>query len=205
MLNRRLLLLVGSLLAVSCGLSGAPSLASTPYAITATNVTMPSSGNGISQYTVSGIPGSGTLTITCAYSGPVTVAKIPTCTYGPIVAYSVPSGTYMGDVYFYPYGVAVPMGMYKAPHRSGSMPASGLVLAGALMLGFGARRRAMRWLALVLLAAGSLAGVAGISGCIAGNVMTPGTYPYIISAVYAPNPQAPSGELTTTTINVTVP
>jgi hypothetical protein len=204
-MQNRLLVLFGSLLAVSCGFSGAPALAVTPFAITATNVTMPSSGLGVSQYTVSGIPAAGTLTISCAYSGPATVAKIPTCTYGPILALPVPSGSQMGNVYFYPYGAVVPMGMHRMPHRSGHLPAPALALVGALLLGFGFRRRARRWLTLVLLAAGTLAGVEGISGCISGNPMTPGTYQYTITATWESSGPAILGEQTTTTISVTVP
>jgi hypothetical protein len=206
MQSRRLLVLVGSLLAVSCGFFVARAQSTMPFAITATNVTMPTNGGfGISQYTDSGIPAAGTLTISCAYSGPTTVAKIPTCTYGPILALPVPTGTQMGDVYFYPYGTILPVGARGAPLPSGHLPAAALALAGALMLGFGFRRRARRWLALVLLAAGTLAGVGGISGCISHNPMTPGTYQYTISAVYAPSPQTPLEEQVTTNIEVTVP
>jgi len=45
---------------------------------------MPIKGNGSTQYTVSGIPITGTLNVTCQYSGPVTDANLPTCTYGPL-------------------------------------------------------------------------------------------------------------------------
>jgi hypothetical protein len=56
-----------------------------------------------------------------------------------------------------------------------------LALAGVLLLGFGFRRSARRWLVLVLLAAAGLAGLTGISACAGtGNGLTPGTFPYTI-------------------------
>jgi hypothetical protein len=75
-------------LAICLGLIAAavPALGSTEFSIAATNVTMPASGNGSTQYTVSGIPITGTLTVSCQYSGPATEANLPTCTYGPVHA-----------------------------------------------------------------------------------------------------------------------
>jgi hypothetical protein len=207
----RKLILAASLLAVVCRLSGVRALAVTPYAITATNVTMPTSGLGSSQYTVTGIPGAGSVTIGCAYSGPVTVAKIPQfCGTVGAPTIPVPAGetTFSGTILFVPFGQVPPPGLGKlrgAPLPSGHLPAACLALAGALLLGFSFRCRARRWLAMVVFATVTLAGLAGISGCIVGNVMTPGTYQYTISAVYAPSPQTPLEALATTNINVTVP
>jgi hypothetical protein len=81
--------------------------------------------------------------------------------------------------------------------------APGLALAGALLLGFGFRRRAARRLVLTLLAIGALAGLAGISAC-GGNksVVTPGTYVYTITAAALDTNTRLSG---TTSVNVTVP
>jgi hypothetical protein len=207
MRSRCLSVLFGSILAVGYGLSGMSALAATPFAITATNVTMPSTGNGSSQYTVTGIPGSGTMTISCQYAGLATEAKIPICVYGPIAEIPVTAGqTLTGTVSFYPYGVAIPAALRKAPHRSGHLPAAGLALAGALLLGFGFPRRASRWLVLSILAVGAFAGLVGISTCGgSGNGMTPGTYPYIISAQWESSGPAILGNQTTTTITVTVP
>jgi hypothetical protein len=211
MQRHRLLVLVGSFFAVVCGLSSLPALAVTPFTITATNVTMPTNGSlGISQYTVSDIPGAGTVTISCAYSGPATTAKIPQfCGIVGAPGIPVPAGetTFSGNILFVPYGQTPPPGMGKlhdVPLPSGHLPATGLALDGALMLGFGFRRRASRWLALFLLAAGSLASAAGISGCSAGNPMTSGTYQYTITAVFNPS-MTNVLEPTNTTISVTVP
>ncbi|MGA2349380.1 MAG: hypothetical protein ABSF70_03025 [Terracidiphilus sp.] len=205
MLIRRLLVHFGMVLAVTCGLSGAPAMAVTPFAITATNLTMPSSGNGSSQYTITGIPAAGTITIGCLYSGPITAARIPTCTYGPIDTFPVPTGEQIGTVLFYPFGAAVPMSLYKAPHRSNPLPATGLALAGALMLGFGFRRSARRWLVLTVFAAISLTVMGGFSGCSIDKSMTPGTYQYTITASYVDTANAVGDAILTTNIQVTVP
>ncbi|HME58436.1 MAG TPA: hypothetical protein VKF63_08855 [Terracidiphilus sp.] len=207
----RKLILFGSLFAIVCWLSGVRALAVTPYAITATNVTMPSSGYGTSQFTVSGIPGAGTVTIGCAYSGPVTVAKIPQfCGVVGAPGIPVPAGetTFSGNILFVPFGQVPPPGLAElrlTPHHSGHLPATALALAGALMLGFSFRRRARRWLAMIVFATVTLVGLAGISGCIEGNVMTPGTYQYTISAAWTASGPVILSQLATTNINVTVP
>lgn len=54
--------------------------ASTPFAVTATNVTVSVSGSGVTSYTVTGIPMTGSLIMSCQYSGSQTIkAKIPIC------------------------------------------------------------------------------------------------------------------------------
>lgn len=79
--------------------------------------------------------------------------------------------------------------------------AQGLALAGALLLGFGLRRRAAGWLTLTVLAVGALAGLAGISACGGNNnAVTPGTYVYTISAT-----ELSTAVTVTTSVNVTVP
>ncbi len=89
------------------------------------------------------------------------------------------------------------------PRREEHGLTQGLALAGALLFGFGFRRRAARILTLTLLAVGVLAGLAGISAC-GGNksVVTPGTYTYTLTAASLDtNTVAP----VTTSISVTVP
>jgi hypothetical protein len=207
MQRHRLLILFGSLVALIGGLPVARALASTPFAITATNVTMPSSGNGVSNYTITGIPAPGTVTIGCLFSGTITTARIPTCTYGPITSIPVTADQALtGTIEFYPFGVAVPVELHRTPRRSGHLPAAGGALAGALMLGFGARRRRWRWLALAVFALGALGTAGGMIGC--GGVstsMTPGTYQYTITASYEASGTAPLGRILSTNIEVTVP
>jgi hypothetical protein len=74
-------------------------------------------------------------------------------------------------------------------------------LAGALLLGFAFRLRAAPRLTLTLIAAGALAGLAGISAC-GGNsdAVTPGTYAYTISAT-----DVSTAVSVTTSVNVVVP
>jgi hypothetical protein len=207
MQGHRLVALFGLLLVLGCGFSGADARADTQgYTISATNVTMPASGNGDSKFTVTNIPITGTISIGISYVGTNAEARIPTCGNFPPVLYSVKAGgTLTGTIACYPYGAALPASLQRKAHRSGCLPASGLALACALLLGFGFQRRARRWLVLPLLAMGTLAGLAGISACGGNpNAMTPGTYQYTISADNE-GTVTPLGTLATTTISVTVP
>lgn len=199
-----------------CGLSGAPALAGAPLALTATSITMPSSGNGSSEFTLSGIPGNGTVVIGCVYSGPISTLstdKIPFCVSGasgaavPVQEIPVTAGeTLTGTVTFYPFGTVIPLAMNRAPSRSGPLPAAGLALAGALMLGFGLRRGRRRWLALAVIAVGALAGVSAISGCGGlSNAMTPGSYQYTITAAYQDTGTPVLSAILNTNVEVTVP
>lgn len=175
-----------------------PAAALPGYAISATSVRMPESGLGASQYTVTGIPMTGTLNIACAYSGPSTPAHIPTCTYGPVVAYSVTAGqTFTGTVFFYPYGSAIPL----SQHRERHLPPAALALAGGLLLGLCRRRGLLRSLLLVFCA---LVAFAALSGCIAGvSDMTAGQYQYTITATNTPqNSAAPVSAATTITVSI---
>jgi hypothetical protein len=86
------------------------------------------------------------------------------------------------------------------PHPSSRLLAIGMALAGALMPGYGFLRRARRSLSLAVLVACTLAGVAGISACGTGssNTMTPGTYPYTISADFTATGSNAIGTVATT-------
>lgn len=179
--------------------------AASAYTIAATNVTMPMSGPGSTQYTVTAIPMTGTLYVSCQYAGTGTGLKIPDCNYGPVRAPTpVNAGqTVKGTIFFYPYGPAVPVGL----HRSGHAPWAGLALGGALLLGFfGRRRRTRNLLALAVLAVGTIAGLAGITACGGNpNAMTPGTYQYTLTADNEASGNTPLGQGVSTTILVTVP
>ncbi|MGA3371435.1 MAG: hypothetical protein ABSC48_06695 [Terracidiphilus sp.] len=203
----RLPFLLGLLLTAICVPSGAYALGTSPVSITATSVTMPSSGNGESHYTVIGIPASGTVMVDCLFTGTITTARIPNCTYGPINSTPVTAGQILtGTIEFYPFGAAAPVGLHKTPRHSGHLPAAGLALAGVLMLGFGVRRGRRRWFALVLFAAGALAGLGGISGCGGPSTsMTPGTYQYTITASYEDTGSPALSAIVSTTVEVTVP
>lgn len=203
MRRNRAVLFFLSLLTSSCVLCSVSALAATPFDITAANLTMsadvpPTTSGGTtsiqmgsSQFTVTGVVG-GTLTIGCRYSGSVTQARIPQqCgIVGPgQVPVQAGETTLSGTVYFVPYGQGpVPSlaQLPSVPRPSNRPPATPLAVAGALIFGFGFLRRARRTLLLAALAACSLAGAAGMSSCGGGNsnTMTPGTYPYTISAAF---------------------
>jgi hypothetical protein len=210
------------LLTVCCALCGGSAQAATPFAITATSLTMPSSNPpttlsggvteihlGTSQFSVTGIPGTGMLTLGCQYSGPTTEAKIPEqC--GPVGAPGIPviaGQTLTGNIEFVPYGQGPIPGLsqrHRVPRPSGKLPVTGIVLAGALMVGFGFRRR-VRWgLAVAVFAVCASAGLAGLSAC-GGNIsgMTPGTYPYTISAGFVETGSS-AIQSVTTTVTLTV-
>ena len=102
-------------LAVCTGCCAAAASATGTYRITATDLTMPMSGNGSTSFTVTGIPMAGTLSVVCAYSGPTTTARIPNCNSGPLIAYQVTAGQMLaGTITFYPWGVDVPLGQERA-------------------------------------------------------------------------------------------
>ena len=172
------------------------------FTITASNVTMPASGNGVSSYTVTGVPSTGSLIVSCEYSGPATEAKIPICSYGPVAVYPVTAGqTFKGEVLFFPFGSAIPAQQRAARPFSDSpaVPA----LAAALLIGLGIRRGSRRWLVMTTLIAVALA---GMSACGSNpNAMMQGTYQYTITAGNEANPNTPLGQGVSTTINVIVP
>jgi hypothetical protein len=84
-----------------------------------------------------------------------------------------------------------------------SKEGKGWVLAGVLMLGLGFRRRKARWPAHLLLAVGVLIGLTGIGACGGSPItLTPGTYPYTITASSINSSSSLSAS---TTVMVTVP
>ena len=198
--SRAVLVLLSGFFGATASAAAAPE-----FAITATNVSMPASGLGFTHYTVTAVPMTGTLEVSCQYAGTNPEAKVPICTYGPVHAPTpVNAGqTVTGMIYFYPSGSGIP----ADSQRRGDAPVAGLALAGLLMLGIGVRRGARGWLALTMLLAGTLAGVVGISACDGGSMsgMTPGTYAYTLTAGNEASGNAPLGQGTTTTIIVTVP
>jgi hypothetical protein len=159
-----------------------PALGATEFSISATNVAMPVSGNGSTQYTVTGIPVTGTLNVTCQYSGPSTEANLPTCTYGPVHSpVPVNAGqSVSGNIAFFPYGAPIP----ASSQRPGHVPPKALALAGTLLLGLGFVRRRGGRPFLMAFALASLFGALGLSACggAAMNGMTPGTYQFTLQA-----------------------
>jgi len=183
---------------IVCGLalilvSGMPVFATTPFVITATNVTVSRSGTGSSQFTVTGAPITGSIVMRCTFTGNAVMSqKVPVCPMLPPVAYPVTAGgTVSGVVTFYPPGTAIPA----------AAPVAGAALVGALLLGL--RRKGRSWLALVVLCVAFLAGMTACGG--SSNGMSPGTYPYTIAAMNESGSPTGLSSLASTTINVTVP
>jgi hypothetical protein len=208
----RLLVLGGLGLAGNCAFIDAGAAAVTPFAIKATNVTMPSATviktpdgvtwmhMGISEVTVTGIPDDGILTIGCDYSGPSTKAKIPKqCGMVGLPGKRVTAGqTFYGTVSFIPYdqgyvpGVAGVLELPRAPAASGNPAAAVLAVAGLFVLGFSFRRKTLCRFVLTLIAVSALAGALEASvGGRKGTPMTPGTYQYTISANFKAMPDGP--------------
>lgn len=181
--------------------------ASSAFAITATNVTMPTTGLGFTQYSVSGIPMAGTLSVSCQYAGTNPAAKVPICNYGPVRAPApvVAGQTVTGSIDFYPYGSAIPARLEERNHA----PMVGMPLALGLLLGLGLLRRTRRGVVLTVLPGlAVLAVTAGLSGCGGNsnlNTMNPGTYQYTILADNESGGVTPLGAAASTTITVTVP
>jgi len=207
----RLLAILGILAVLTVTLSGAPALAITPsFTITATNVTMStasSSGIGSSSFTLASINGyAGTVGVTCSAPTPPAGVNVPICDWSPgpivrptitLVANQVATGT-ISFINAIPPCNPCPVSLPRS--RSHCLP-QGLALAGALLLGFGFRRRAPSWLTLTLFAIGTFAGLAAINACGGNNdAATPGTYVYTIYAT-----DVSTDVSVTTSINVTVP
>ena len=212
----RLLVVLGALVTFSVAFFGSPALAATPsFTITATNLTMSSatsSGDGSSTFTLTSVNGyTGSVRVGCDPPNPPAGVKVPYCTDGSPTTGAVPvqppitltaNEVVTGTVPF--FNAAVPCSNpcpVNLPRPRSLGLAQGLALAGALLFGFGFRRRAARWLTLTLLAVGALAGLAGISACgTNNNVVTPGIYAYTISAT-----DVNTTVSVTTLVNVTVP
>jgi len=195
----------GLCVAAGLAIGAAPARGANPpaYAITAGNVMMPASGNGETQFTVTGIPNTGKLVMSCQYSGPSTItAKLPICGGGPVYAIQVTAGqTVKGTVDFMPYGVPVPASAKRRHAPVGTMLWAGLLLAGLSL-----RRRLPGGFLQAMVLMLALAGLGGIAACGGNpNAMTPGTYAYTISANNEASPNTPLGQGVSTTIQVTVP
>lgn len=154
-----------------------------PFTITAANVTLASTtSRGSSAYTVSGMPLTGTLVVSCSYSGPATTAKIPVCGTGPIAQIPVTAGqTITGTMPILPYGTPIPLSSARSVRGLSSLA---FVLGGVFLLGLGSWSRSRHWLCVLLLATGAMAIVLMVGACGGSNSFagTPGTYRYTLTA-----------------------
>jgi hypothetical protein len=201
---RKSLVPLSTLLALSLGIISAQAQPARPlFTISATNVTMSSSGStgtGSTTFTLTSEDSyTGTIGITCYPTTEPAGAKLPYCGGSAMIGHTLTANaTVTGALPFFNVAVPVtPAASQVVPARVG---ATGLALAGAILLGFGFRRKTGRWLMLVLLAAGTLTGLATITGCGGSNsVVTPGTYSFTIQGVDTNSVKV------TSTFEVTVP
>ncbi len=201
------LLAFGILAVVTVTLSSAPLLAATPspsFTITATNAAMSSSsstGSGSSTFTLTSVNGyTGSVGINCNAPTIPAGVKVPYCDVPlPPRAYTLTSNQVVtGNLSLFNFPVPVPA---SARHRRGHGLASGLALAGALLLGVGYWRRAARRLTFSLFALSAFFALLGISACGSSNsYVTPGTYAYTVAAT-----DLNTSATVTATFNVTVP
>jgi hypothetical protein len=206
MQRSRLLALFGFLLASSLAASGSFAVPVMPhFNIAATDATISSSGSdgtGHTTFTLTSVDGyTRTVQLTCDPPTPPMGVTIPYCGGGPVIPpYTLTANQVVtGSIGLYNRPVPAPVNL---PRRRGHGLTQGLALAGALLFGFGFRRRPTRWFTLTLLAIGTLASLAGISACGGSNssVVTPGTYAYTISAM-----DVKTTASVTASFNVTVP
>lgn len=194
----RMSLLVASLFAFSAGLSGTNALAATPFfTITATNVMMSSSsssGTGSSSFTLTSVNGyTGQIHIGCNSPTPPEEVKVPFCGSWAVTGAAIPvqppinltanevvTGTFSFINAPEPCSNPCPVSL---PRQRGHGLAQGLALAGALLLGFGLRRKARPWLKLTLFTLCAFFLLAEMGACGGNNsVVTPGAYAYAITA-----------------------
>jgi hypothetical protein len=203
-MKKRMAFIFLGLLLPSC-MGGIKARAATPYfTVSATNVTMSSSssnGTGLTTFTLTSVNGySGSVAVYCAPKSAPAGAKQPLCGGSTVAAaYPVaPNAPASGSISFTNTPVPSPAGLLQHQDRAGT---SGVALAMVFLVGLGLRRRASRWILLVLLAVGTFTGLAPLEGCGgAGNAVTPGTYPFDIEGSDINTSFSAS-----TTISVTVP
>jgi hypothetical protein len=207
----RLAVFLGLLLSAGLAFTSSQALAATPsFTISATNVTMStdtSSGTGSTTFTLTSISGyTGTVAVGCIPPTSPAGVTVPLCnvTVGvprspnyTLAANQVATGYMDFANAIEPCNKGCPASL---PRRVEHGLAPSLALAGVLLIGFGFRSRAPRWLVLMLCALGTLAGLAGISACANNNVVTPGTYAYTITVT-----DVNTGVSVNASVNVTVP
>lgn len=155
------------------------------FTVTATNVAMPANGAvSASQITLTSVGGyEGSIYVDCRYAGSPTTANLPICS-----GYTMPSSFQLTANQtvtvvrpFYPYGAIIPVRLPVAPHGKSHAPLAGLVLACVFLLSRRLRRSGARWLALLLLAAVTMAGISACGGASPMVPGTPGIYTYAIT------------------------
>jgi hypothetical protein len=186
MMRNKVLSIAAGLLVFGSGLCWARTPAPS-FTISATNVTMPSSGVAEIPFTLTSANGfAGTLVVLCEQPTVAgSVNKGPYCDDGgPVRAYTlVLDGTATGNITItakQPLLVPATAGV----RRERQITTAGWAIAGVLLLGLGLRRkRVLRFsgLSLALFLLIGLAGL-GLSGCGGPPTLTPGPYTFSLIA-----------------------
>jgi hypothetical protein len=176
------------------------------FTISASNVTMPSSGTVTIPFMLTSVNGfAGMVAVNCTAPTVPAGVKAPYCyDGGPVRAYTLTAdGTTTGGMEIVaskPSVVPETTGLNHLNHGEGASWA----VAGVLILGIGLQRKRTRRFPRVSLATGMILALAGIEICGCGGppTLTPGAYPFTLNA----NSVSISPVLTaSTTATVTVP
>ncbi len=206
MTRNKVLTCLAVLLALVSNLCEAQPSAPTPsFTISATNVTMPSSGTVSIPFTLTSVNGfTGSLIVGITPPTPPVGTRLPYLDIGgpardyPLAANATVTAS-IGVLAAIPEPVPVKLNL---PNRPAYGEAVRWELAGVLLLGLGSLRKRARAMRL-LLALCMLVALTGISACGGPPTLTPGTYTYTLTATKI-NPAVLSPSATTT-VNVTIP
>jgi hypothetical protein len=175
------------------------------FTLSASNVTMTNAAYTTIPFTLTSVDGfAGSIFVGCTPPNTAAGIKVPFCQNGPVAhTYTLPAnGTATGEVDLYTYEDVVP-GAVTQNRRDRSRGVR-WALAGVVMLGLGMRRKRRLRSGCLLLAAGMLVGLTGISGCGSNRpTLTPGTYAYTLTATEQVS--LPPGPTSSITVQVTVP
>ncbi len=198
MMRRYAIPVLTFLFALSAGAASAQ--AAPHFVISATNATMSASGASI-RFTLTSVDGyAGKLGVNCEAANPPAGARLPYCGGGPVSQITLAAnGTATGVV-----GLTagpVPLASAGGSNAPGRGSDAGWAMAGVVLLSLGFIRRRARWLSVLLLVAGTLAGLATLNACGGGPpTLTPGTYDYTLTAF-----DTSTNVTAATTVKVTVP
>ena len=169
------------------------------FTIQATNTSMSASGSAI-PFVLTSINGyTGSFGVDCMPANPPAGARLPYCGGGPAYRITLNANATAKGAIGLSAGPA-PLAP-AALNRSGHGAEVAWALASVPLIGSGFWRRKARWLSILLLSAGALAGLTGLDACAGGPpTLTPGTYAYTITAA-----DASTNATASTTVNVTVP
>lgn len=173
-----ILLAIGSRFCSAKAPAPAPS-----FTISASNVTMPTSGMVAVPFTLTSMNGFvGSVAVSCTPPTVATGVRAPLCQEGgPARAYSLTAnGTATGNVAI----TAIELNVEAAVRASNAKQRheGSWALAGALMLGLGLRRRSRRVARAMLAIVGMGVIAIGLSGCGGPPTLTPGAYVFMLNA-----------------------